>query len=262
MKQPIFKNIIITGASSGIGAALARECAQESVVLGLMGRHTERLEEVAKACREQGAQVLLGAVDVANEEAMAEWVRRFDDAHPVDLLIANAGISGGTDEGPESLEQMKTLFDVNVEGVWHSVIPMMERMRTRGKGQIGVVASLAGYRGFPGAPAYCASKAAMISWGEAMRGYVREDGIGLSVICPGFVNTPMTEINTYHMPFMISAEKAAISTLRGLRRNVARISFPWPAAFLMWLMRTLPPGMTDFLFARLPAKSSGGMTRR
>lgn len=255
-----FKHIIITGASSGIGAAIAEAYAGEGVVLGLLGRNTDRLETVAARCREKGAEVFLGAVDVTNTEAMEEWLDRFDRAHPVDLLIANAGISGGTAEGAETLEQMKALFAVNVEGVWNSVLPLLERMKERECGQIGVMASLAGFRGFPGAPAYCASKAAMICWGEAMRGCLLPYGVGLSVICPGFVKTPMTAINDYSMPFMVSAEAMATATIKGLARNKARICYPFRAHAAMWLFRALPPGLTDWLFSRLPAKSSGGMT--
>ncbi len=254
--------IVITGASSGIGAALAERYAAPGVTLGLMGRNTDRLEKVAGICRGQGAEVFLGVVDVTNAQAMEEWLDRFDRAHPVDLLIANAGVSGGTAEGEETLAQMKTLFAVNVEGVWHSVVPMVEQMKGRGSGQVAVIASLAGFRGFPGAPAYCASKAALICWGEAMRGLLAPSGVGLSVVCPGFVKTPMTDINHYAMPFMVTASAMAEAIARGLAKNRARICYPWRAHLAMWVLRALPPGLTDGLFARLPAKSSGGMTRR
>jgi len=254
-----FSTIVITGASSGIGAALADSYAAPGVVLGLMGRSTDRLEAVAARCRAKGAEVFLGAVDVHNAQAMEEWLDRFDRAHPIEMLIANAGISGGTAEGEESLAQMKALFMTNVEGVWHSVLPVMERMKERGRGQIGLMASLAGFRGFPGAPAYCASKAALITWGEAMRGRMAPHGVGVSVICPGFVKTPMTEINPYSMPCMVSAEAMAQAVRKGLAKNAARICYPLRAHLAMWLVRALPPGMTDWLFARLPAKPSGGM---
>lgn len=256
-----FQHIIITGASSGIGAALAEGYAAPGVVLGLLGRNAARLEEVAATCRAKGADIHIGVVDVVNAEAMREWLLRFDGAHPTDLLIANAGISGGTAEGMETLEQMQQLFAVNVGGVWHSVLPVMERMQRRGRGQIGMVASLAGYRGFPGAPTYCASKAALICWGESLRGLMLPHGVGVSVICPGFVKTPMTDMNDYAMPFMVSAEAMAKACKKGLAKNKARICYPLPAHLLMWLLRTLPAFVTDGLFARLPAKSSKGITK-
>ncbi len=255
----LFQHIIITGASSGIGAALAEAYAAPGIVLGLMGRDTARLETVAARCREKGAVILLGQVEVANAAAMREWLLHFDNTYPTDLLIANAGISGGTAEGLESLDQMKQLFTVNLEGVWHSVLPILERMQWRKRGQIGIVASLAGYRGFPGAPTYCASKAALICWGEAMRGLMMPHSVGMSVICPGFVKTPMTDVNEYAMPFMVSAEAIATACVKGLARNKARICYPLPAHLLMWLLRTLPASLTDGIFTRLPAKSSQGM---
>lgn len=263
MDTPIaFHNIIITGASSGIGAALAEGYAAPGVVLGLTGRNAERLEQVAKTCRARGAEIVLEVVDVTDAEAMQDWLEKFDNTYPVDLVIANAGISGGTEEGMEPLFQMQQLFRVNVEGVWHSTLPLMERMKQRKRGQVGIVASLAGFRGFPGAPAYCATKAALICWGEALRGLLLPSGVGVSVICPGFVKTPMTEINSYPMPFMVSPEAMAAATIKGLAKNKARICYPFPAFAAMWLLRTLPPGFTDWLFSRLPAKSSGGMTGR
>lgn len=257
-----FQHIIITGASSGIGAALAEGYAAPGVVLGLLGRSVARLEEAAATCRAKGADTHIGVVEVTDAEAMCEWLLRFDDAHPIDLLIANAGISGGTAEGMETLEQMQQLFAVNVEGVWHSVMPLLERMQGRGRGQIGIVASLAGYRGFPGAPAYCASKAALICWGESLRGLMLSHGVGVSVICPGFVKTPMTDMNDYAMPFMVSADAMATACKKGLARNKARICYPFPAHAAMWLLRTLPASLTDRIFARLPAKSSRGTTKR
>ncbi|MEX0759570.1 MAG: SDR family NAD(P)-dependent oxidoreductase, partial [Tistlia sp.] len=121
-------------------------------------------------------------------------------------------------------------------------------------GQPGLVSSVAGYRGFPGAPAYCASKAFVKVWGEALRGQLQRDGIGVSTICPGYVATPMTAVNRFPMPFLMSPEKAARIIRRGLARDRARIAFPWPTAFGAWLAGTLPPAWTDPLLSRLPAK--------
>ncbi len=250
----MFKSIIITGGSSGIGAALARAYAGEGVTIGLLGRNQERLEAVASECQAQGATVRIGIVDVTQPDSMKAWLEHFDDEHPVDLVIANAGVSGGTAGGDETLEDMQHIFRTNVDGVWHSLLPLIPRMRERGQGQIGIVASLAGYRGFPGAPAYCASKAAMKVYGEALRGYLAQDKVGVSVICPGFVKTPMTDVNDYTMPFMVTPEKAAVAIRKGLAANRARIAFPFPAAMLMWFLGLLSPALTDWIFSGLPAK--------
>jgi short-subunit dehydrogenase len=128
-------------------------------------------------------------------------------------------------------------------------------MTARGHGQIALMASLAAFHGFPGAPAYCASKAAVRVWGEALRGEYAAKGVGVSVICPGYVKTPMTDANDFPMPFLMSPERAASIIMRGLARNKARIAFPWPMYAAIRLIAALPPGLTDPLFARLPKKS-------
>jgi short-subunit dehydrogenase len=129
-------------------------------------------------------------------------------------------------------------------------------MRSRGRGQIALMSSLAAFRGFPGAPAYCASKAAVKNWGESLRGTLRRDGIVVSVICPGFVRTPMTAPNPYPMPMLMDAAAAAALIKRRLARGHTRIAFPWPMYALAWFLGALPPVVTDPLFSRLPEKSS------
>ena len=135
-----------------------------------------------------------------------------------------------------------------------AVVAILLGMRPRGRGQIAIMASLAAFRGFPGAPAYCASKAAVRVWGEALRGHLHADGIGVSVICPGYVKTPMTAVNDFPMPMLMSAERAARIIRRGLTRNKARIAFPWPMAAMVWLLAALPPGWTDPLLRAMPGK--------
>ena len=127
-------------------------------------------------------------------------------------------------------------------------------MMARGRGQIALMSSLAGYRGLPGAPAYCASKAAIKVYGETLRGEVAGAGIGVSVICPGYVDTPMTRHNRFPMPFLMDAASAARLIKRRLARNPARIAFPWPMAMAVWLLQALPPGPIDRLLTKLPRK--------
>ncbi len=251
---PIPRHLVITGASSGIGAALAVEYAVPGRVLGLLGRNAERLEAVALQCRSRGAATITGLVDLTDEAATAAWLERFDDAHPVDLLIANAGISGGTAGGSETPENIRAIFAANWDGLCNSLFPLIDRMKRRGGGQLALMASLAGYRGFPGAPAYCASKAAVKIFGEGMRGHLHPSGIKVSVICPGFIRTPMTAVNPYRMPFMIGADKAAVIIRRGLEKDKPRIAFPLRAAATMWFFALIPPRLSDLLFRRLPEK--------
>lgn len=248
-------SILITGASSGIGAALARAYARPGVRLALGGRDRGRLHKVAAACRAAGAEAQPAAVDVLERQAIAAWVAQADAARPLDLVIANAGISAGTGRGAESPEQARHILAVNLDGVVDTVLPALAAMRPRGRGQIAVMSSLAAFRGFPGAPAYCASKAAVRVWGEALRGHLAPQGIAVSVVCPGFVRSPMTAVNDFRMPFIVEADAAARVIRRGLARDRARIAFPWPLAAGMWLLAALPPGLIDRLLVRLPGKA-------
>lgn len=256
------QSILITGASSGIGAALARAYAAPGTRLVLGGRDAGRLEVVARDCRDYGATVETAINDVTDRDEMARWIARAFARGALDLVIANAGISGGTggaeDDAPartgEAQDQVERIFAVNVGGVVNTVYPAIERMRESGGGQIALMSSLAGFRGLPGAPAYGASKACVRSLGEGLRGSVARNGIRVSVICPGFIKSPMTDINPYPMPFLISAEKAARIIRRGLARDRARICFPWRLWAAVWLMSVLPVGLTDPLFSRMPEK--------
>jgi len=252
MKDP--KVILITGASSGIGEALAVEYASEGVTLILVGRDLERLDSVAAQCRDGGAEVRLATIDVTDAKFFAQWLEGVDSMTPIDLVIANAGISGGTSGGAENDDQVRRIFAVNVDGVFNTVHPVIAPMAARRRGQIALMSSLAGFRGFPGAPAYCASKAAVRSYGESLRGGLAPDGIEVSVICPGFVRSRMTAANPFKMPFLMDARRAAKIIKRGLARNKARIAFPFPTYFVAWLTGALPPALTDPWLRRTPKK--------
>lgn len=258
MRDP--KSILITGASSGIGEALAIDYAAPGVFLALTGRDAARTEAVAAACRAKGADVLAETVGAEDVAAMPDFVARAHARRPLDLVIANAGISAGTGGKGETAAQARRIFDVNVQGVVNTVAPAVERLLQKSRagaaprGQIAIVASLAGYRGFPGAPAYCASKAAVKVWGEGLRGELHAHGIEVTVVCPGYVRTRMTEGNTFPMPLLMDADRAVRIIRRGLARNKARIAFPWRLAFMVNAIAALPPAWTDPLFRKLPKK--------
>src|SRR5690606_17043750 len=166
----------------------------------------------------------------------------------------------------EPAEQARRIMSVNVDGVFNTVLPAIGHMMGRRpgpdgwRGQIAIMSSLAGFRGFPGAPAYCASKAAVRVWGEALRGEYHRHGIAISVICPGYVRSRMTERNRFPMPFLMDAPRAAQIIRRGLARNRSRIAFPWPMVMLVGLLAALPAAATDRMLRRLPKKDQARLT--
>lgn len=251
------RSILITGASSGIGWALAQTYAKPGVTLFLGGRDAMRLSEVSVDCTALGAEVHEHAVDVTDQARMAAWIADCDARSPLDLVIANAGISAGTSAGQisEPEEQVRRLFAVNVDGVLNTVLPALPLMQARARGQLALVSSMAGFRGLAGASAYCATKAAVRILGEGMRGTVSGSGVGVSVICPGYIRTPMTEVNKFPMPFLMSAHDAAQIIQSGLSRNRSRIAFPWRMYAVLWLLQLLPVALTDTIVARLPRKT-------
>jgi len=236
-----FSSIVITGASSGIGEALALDYARPGVALALTGRDAGRLAAVAAACRAKGATVVADTVDVVDRATFAAWLTAFDDAHPVDLVIANAGIS--IDKDNSSLDDFSVIrrtLDVNVGGVLNTVEPLIARLIARKRGQIAVVSSLASFIGLPYSASYNASKAAVRVWGESIRYVLKKDGIGVSVICPGFVVSRMTAKAPFPMPFLMTAARASAIIRHGLARNRARIAFPIGTKAAVWLGQVLP----------------------
>lgn len=258
MKDP--SSILITGASSGIGEALALYYAahrNQGVRLFLSGRNKDRLDKVCQRCKAQGAVVEGRIIDVTDRSAMADWISGLDE---LDLVIANAGISGGSGgrrEG-EPIEEARTIFNVNVTGVLNTIEPALKKMRTRHPvcGQIAIVSSLVGFRGWPSSPAYSASKGTVRFYGEALRGALKDTGIAVNVICPGFVTSRMTDINEFSMPMKMSAKKAATIIAKGLEKNKGRICFPWPMHFISWLIGALPDALAQKILANAPDKAA------
>ena len=249
------QSILITGASSGIGAALAIGYARRGVVLALTARNHERLDEVATSCRARGATVHVAYLDVRDKEKLAAFINEVDTQCPIDLVIANAGIAAGFSQTPEeNYAWADEIFGVNLQGVLNTIHPLIPRMIARGRGQIALMSSLAGIRALPSAPAYSASKAAVRVYGDALRGELTPYHIHVSVICPGWIATPLTEKNAFPMPFLMSSERAAIRIMHSLRRKKARIAFPRRLYYPLRLLDALPLFVSDFLFARLPKK--------
>jgi len=248
--QP-YGSVLITGASSGIGQALALAIASPGVTLHLSGRDRPRLNTVARACEARGAAVEPAQLDVRDANAMAAWIETAGRLH---LVIANAGISAGTGEGtPESASQVRAIFDTNLGGVLNTVLPAMAVMADQPpdeagvRGRIAAIASVAAFIAAPGAPAYCASKAAVDAWIVGSAPTARTRGIGLTSVCPGYVRTPMTADNRFPMPGLMQAERAARITLRGIAAGRTRVVFPWWMGLGARVADALPPRLVAAL---------------
>lgn len=244
------RTVLITGASSGIGHALANVYAAQGVTLLLTGRDVTRLERVASDCRTRGADAEISTVPVTDRIAFEEQIAKWDDAHNIDIVIANAGISGGSSGGAGFYGIMHT----NLDGTLHTVMPLIERMKARKSGHIVLMSSMAGWRGMPNAVAYSTSKMAVRALGEALRPLLAPDGVRVSVIFPGFIKTPLTDVNNFTMPFLMTADKAAACIKKGIKKNRARIAFPLPMLILSRLIAALPLCIGDSILARAPKK--------
>ena len=250
MRQP--RAILITGASSGIGRALALAYAAPGVRLSLIGRNEARLAEIAAAAAAQGALVSTGQVDVRDRDAMRAWIAAADAALPFDLAIANAGITSGLADAAltEDPEAVRALLATNLFGVLNTVEPLIQPMCGRGLGQIAIIGSLAGLRGLPFSPAYSASKAAVHAYAESLRGRLERRGLIVSLVVAGFVKTPLNDSIAAVKPFEVSDVEAARIIKAGLARGRAVIAFPAALYAATWLARILPPRFVDRLFTR------------
>jgi len=246
------QNVVITGASSGIGAALAVRYAQDRGVLGLIGRDRGRLERVAERCRAYGSDVRTAQIDVRDRLGLAAWLEEFDRASPVDMVIANAGVSTGT--GPdgklEDSDAAYALMQTNVLGVLNTVQPLIPAMVGRRRGRIVIMSSIAAFFPLPDSSAYSASKAAVLSYGLALRDYLYDAGVRVTVICPGYVTSPLSERIKGRRPLEISAEAAADRIVKALKSNRAVVTFPWLLAFAARLGAAMPDTMRRRGFKR------------
>jgi len=251
MKQSASR-ILITGASSGIGRALALQYAAPGTSLVLLGRDAGRLAAVARDCEAKGASVETTIADVRDRDDMKRLVEEADARAPLDLVVANAGVATGLSQG-EILEDpgaVRATFAINVIGVFNTVEPAILAMCARKSGHIAVVGSMAGVRGLPYTPAYCAAKAATHLYAESLRGALAPHGVNVSLIVPGFVETPMAAGTNSWQPGAMSDEKAARIIRRGLDRGKAVIAFPLFIYYAMRLFTFLPPRIVDAVMLR------------
>ena len=250
-------NTLITGASSGIGEALALASARRGDTLFLCGRDAGRLEDVVRRCRALKAPTYGTVVDVTDEAATRAWIQASDAIAPLERVFSNAGVGTGVESEPN----VRATFAINVGGNLNVVLPVIEIFRRRGGGsrrQILITASVAGYGPLKSCPAYSATKSCMKTWGLSLRGMLAGEGIDVSVICPGFVRSRITEKNTCPMPFFMEADAAAATILARADRNVGLIAFPWPMRLASWALSALPFRLNELVNLLLPEKVSAG----
>jgi short-subunit dehydrogenase len=250
--------VFLTGASSGLGSALARRYAAEGAVLGLYARRVESLRQLAGTLASATCAVYAGDVrDAAAVRAAAhDFMARYGTP---DVVVANAGVSVGTLTAHEDdNDAFRTVLETNVLGMVHTFQPFLPAFVAGKRGKLVGVASVAGFRGLPGSGAYSASKAAAISYLESLRVELKASGVEVITLCPGYVATPMTEKNPYPMPFLLSTDEAARLMVRAIRRGRRFYVFPWQMALVGRLLRALPRPVYDWVFARAPRKPRAG----
>ena len=245
--------VVITGASSGIGLALARHYLERGASVAVCARRGELLQTLAA---EFPDKVFCYALDVRDAAAIrvaaADFVAR---AGVPDIVIANAGVSRGTlTEHAEDIEAFQQVMDINVLGMAKIFQPFIAPMRAAQRGKLVGIASVAGFRGLPGSEAYSASKAAAISYLESLRVELRDSGIKVVTICPGYIRTPMTDVNNFPMPFLLDADDAARRIARVIGRGTTFAVIPWQMTVAGWLLRRLPNWLYDRLFNKAPRK--------
>lgn len=242
----------VTGASRGIGYAVAQALARDGWVVAASARNIVDLEKLAAACAEYPGSVRPFAFDITERDGAAKAVFDIEQQlGPIALAILNAGTHEPVDGRALSVAPFRRLMEINYMGTVNCLVPLAERFVARRAGRIAVVASLAGYRGLPTASAYGASKAALINMCEALRPDLKTAGVVLSVVTPGFVRTPLTDQNMFPMPFLMDAETAARRLLRGLATDRFEITFPRRFSYLMKLLRIMPYGLFFAITRRL-----------
>lgn len=246
--------VFITGASSGLGAALARHYGDQGAVLGLCGRRTEALAQTAA-----GLDAHCFTADVRDARAMQAAADEFIARAGVpDIVIGCAGISvGALTEEAADLPVFQAVMDANVMGLVHTFQPFIAPMKQAGKGVLCGIASVAGVRGLPGGGAYSASKAAARVYLEALRLELKSSGISVVTVSPGYIETPMTHVNPYPMPFRMTAENAAAKVARLIEKRRPESTIPWQMTIVAGLLRCLPRALYDRLFEKAPRKPRG-----
>jgi short-subunit dehydrogenase len=243
---------VVTGASSGLGAEMARQLARAGFKVGLTARRLEELEEVAHSILAEGGTACVADADATDPEGIRAAFREIaSKLGPVDLLVANAGVGLGTSAQEFSGETFDRMIRVNLSSVGYAIEAVLPSMIRRRRGQIVGISSLAAFRGFPGSAGYCSTKAGLTALLEGLRPELRRLGVSVTTVHPGYVRTPMTARQANHQPLIMDVEPAVRIILRGVAAGRTRVDFPWRMAALLHLVRLLPDSLYDRLAARL-----------
>ncbi len=248
--------IVVSGASSGLGLALARHYLERGAIVAAYARRSPLLQTLTAEFPNQVHCYVLDVRDAAAvQQAAEDFIERVGCP---DVVIANAGVSVGTlTEYAEDLDTFQQVMDINVLGMVKTFQPFVAAMRAAQHGTLAGIASVAGFRGLPGASAYSASKSAAISYLESLRVELHGSGVKVVTICPGYIRTAMTGINPYPMPFILDADDAARRMARVIGRGTSFAVVPWQMAAAGWVLKRLPNWLYDRLFARAPHKPRG-----
>lgn len=251
------QSILITGATGGIGRALALAYAAPSRTLVLHGRDPAKLDAITRECGQRGAIVIPLLLDLTQCDQLLLALDQLSQRTPIDLAIVNAGATSIAGADGESWPDIERVLDINLRAAIATISALLPHMRRRGRGQVALISSLSAYVGLPVTPAYSASKAALKAYGEALRGWLAPQGIAINVVLPGFVETSMSAQFPTSKPFQLSPNDAAKRIKAGLARNQARISFPQPLAFAMWSLSVLPAAWAQWIL-RVVGFGGGG----
>lgn len=243
------RSVLLTGASSGIGRALALAYSRPGATLALAGRDAARLETVAAACRARGAIVTTALLDVRDAHATSAFVTQAHARAPLEVVFANAGIGAGLDENPADIPLTRRIIETNLLGTLNTIEAALVVMRPQRSGHVVLTGSLAGLRGIPGSQGYSASKAALKALAEGLRPQLAAEGIGISLVMPGFVRTPMNENADFPTPLRIEPERAAAIIRKGVERGRFLIAFPRTLLWGSRLLALVPP-LADVLALR------------
>jgi len=255
--------VLVTGASSGIGWELARQLGMEGCKVGLVARRETLLSQLDVQIRTSGGTTAIAAADVGSREQVeAAFATIREQLGPIDLVIANAGVGRPTLHSPVNMGDIEDTFRINLMGVIYTLSAALPEMLARKTGHLVAISSLAGYRGLPSESAYCASKAAVNVYMDGLRIHLRGTGVKVTTICPGFIKTPMTEMNKFHMPQLMTAEYAAGRMIRAIKANKKVYNFPWRLHMMVKLSRWLPDPLVNWVMGDYEAEAKQAVADR